>query len=587
MQTHGYLRLLGGGSIVAGRPPYLWAHEPDSDWGPYGTPGEAGTLIPSASSGRVTSEDRREEKRLSVRTARAGRVLPNEFVAQRGPGDQLSHKKKDIHIDKEKPMRATRLLCVTVILALSMLSLFGSGALASNVDGSAQYEVILPATTDSSVDYSAIASVIADYFTQYYRSLEQLAITPELADYIADTDETHLYLCALQYGIDWRKEVGGDIGAIADTKVESVEIKYAAQYPAKPLAVRAYVKVAYRYVTDKTRTVAKMGDLWEIEIDNVDGAPKITSMNSEASDYGWTKDLVADNLRRHSVSESTVLDDTQASREGSAAYTKKNAIDEAYATMHTWMVTTHRDSLANLALATAPVEGLPEDEASYSGGGVSALSVTVPYSGSSAAIYGWFMGDVQYSGIFHNMNDLGQGDCTNFVSQCLWVGYGGPNGNGYLTPGAQAACALLVWQNFRQIGSSDPTPWWGASVYNPLPRYASNHWMRVDELYSHVQSTSKGPRGTHHNSGRTWYDPIGSTYAVRPGNVLQLDQTGLAPYYHSVMVKDSSTTLGHPEDIYVSQHSGNYSYRQLYDVIQSSGLNYVRMLRMLSGSFNN
>lgn len=108
----------------------------------------------------------------------------------------------------------------------------------------------------------------------------------------------------------------------------------------------------------------------------------------------------------------------------------------------------------------------------------------------------------------------------------------------------------------------------------------------MDELYGHVQTTSKGPRGTHHNSGRTYYHPEGSTLAVVPGNVLQLDQTGVAPYYHSVMVVSSTTTLGHPENIYVGQHSGDYGWRQLLEAINTNGCPYVRMLRMLTGSFN-
>lgn len=321
-------------------------------------------------------------------------------------------------------MHTKRLLLAPIVLALLLFGLLSSAVLASDDASQAQYEVKLPATTDSALDYSAITTVIAGYFTCYYQSLEQLAVAPDLTTYIADTDETHLYLRVLQYNIDWRTEWGPSISGIADSKLESIEIKYAQRPGTGPIEVRAYVKAGLRYVADESRKRTSAGYLWEIGLDTVDGVLKIVSLNSEASDYGWPKGLMAENLEKHGVTESVTSQTAEGSRTGVASYTKKNAADDAYAEMYAWMVQSHRDSVA---AEVSPVE----ETMAQNSGTLSAQSVGVSYNASQAAVFGWLGGNTHDPGIFWNMEDVpgAGGDCTNFVSQCLWVGYGGPNGN--------------------------------------------------------------------------------------------------------------------------------------------------------------
>lgn len=344
---------------------------------------------------------------------------------------------------KETAVRRKLLVLVPVVFALLALGLCSPAAATSDGAGQAQCEVTLPDTTDSALDYPAITTVIADYFTCYYRSLEQLAVEPDLSSYIADTEETHLYLRMLQYGIDWRKEWGPSVSGIADGKLESIDIKYARQRDAGQIEVRAYVVAGFRYVADESRTRNRAGDLWEIELDTVDGVLKIVSLNSEANDYGWAKRLVAENLEKRDV----------------ASYTKKNAADDAYVEMCAWMMQSHKDGLA--AQASPVEEGTAQTSST-----LSAQSVGVSYNASQAALFGCLGGNTHDPGIF-------------------------------------------------------------------LP-----------------------------------------------------DKTGVAPYYHSVMVVSSSTTLGNPANTYVGQHSGDNGWRQLLECINTNGCNYVRMLRMFTGSFN-
>jgi hypothetical protein len=365
--------------------------------------------------------------------------------------------------------------------------------MASNETGSEPYEVRLPASTDSSLDYAAITTVIADYFTNYYQSLEQLVILPKLADFIADTDDTHLYLRGLQYSIDWRKEVGSGIGAIADSKVESIEIKYAKQRGKKPIEVTAYVKVGYRYLQDESRTAAGVGDLWEIELDTVGGTLKIVSLNSESSDYQWRKNLVAKNLKKHAVATGASTDGMPATGTQGASYTKKNAIDDAYAEINAWMIASHLDNVATSAEPARPAEQAPEAEEGSTAGTASVLSVGVSYDAGKAWNYGYYKGSSLETGIFRDVYDWGDaGDCTNFVSQCIWAGYGGAQTHSILTQ--QYQCAVLAQQDWRQIRHDQADPWYGNSVLSNAARPALD-WIRVGGLWEHVQTNSMGPRG--------------------------------------------------------------------------------------------
>jgi hypothetical protein len=454
-------------------------------------------------------------------------------------------------------MNIKRMLLASAVLALALLVVLTSSVFASTPVSQAAYEVKLPATSDGTIDYSGITNVVANYFTCYYLSLEKLSVAPELGNYVADTDETHLCLDALQYGINWRKQLNT---GVADTKLELVDVKYAKQSDSGAIDVRAYVKVEFRYVDDKSGTMASVGDLWDIGLDRVNGALQIVSLNCGSSDYYYAKQLVAENLRKN------------AANVAAKTYTKTDAIDAAYDEIN-----------ARIALIKPQLDiplSPPADVSEQGGGGMSPLSVGVAYDGARAGLYGASKGNYYDTLIFHNMEDGGYGDCTNFVSQCLWAGYGGDQGNNWFSDSGVAACIDLAYANFRQIGGS--SGWWGKSQHSSWG-LSSTHWMRVVELYDSITMTSAGPRANKYNNGLR-YDTCSTT--VQRGYVLQLSHTSSSgSYFHSVMVTSANVPLSAASSIYEAQHSSNYSYRQLLECIASNSAPYVRIIRPITGSF--
>jgi hypothetical protein len=162
-------------------------------------------------------------------------------------------------------------------------------------------------------DDRAVEGVIRSYFSCYYRSVEQLALDSAIWDYVADTDETHLYLRHLQYEIDWRQASGS---RVVDCSVGGIDVLSASRNDDGTVNIKAYVRWSYRYPGDTSGTIAKAGDTWYLTCAARDGKLKIVALDSQASDYDLAKELTSANLQKHA---------------GDDTYTKMDAIDAAYA----------------------------------------------------------------------------------------------------------------------------------------------------------------------------------------------------------------------------------------------------------------
>jgi hypothetical protein len=121
-------------------------------------------------------------------------------------------------------MHAKRKICFTVVLQLVLITLSWSVGCGSE-------EV---ASDSSNVESSETSST---------------AITDE-------ADETHLYLGALQYGINWRMAL--DSGRIADSQVQGVEMVYSKPGEDGAVDIRAYVKVCSPHLL-RNRSCAHAG----------------------------------------------------------------------------------------------------------------------------------------------------------------------------------------------------------------------------------------------------------------------------------------------------------------------------------------
>lgn len=121
---------------------------------------------------------------------------------------------------------------------------------------------------------------------------------------------------------------------------------------------------------------------------------------------------------------------------------------------------------------------------------------------------------------YYNFDKLG-GDCTNFISQCLFAGTGVMN----YTP-------TYGWY-YNSVSSRSPS------------------WTGVQYLYNFLtKGGSPGPHGV----------PCGLEQ-VEPGDIIQLSFNGKG-YTHSLIVVDTGT-VPQPEDVLVATHTQDSDNRPL------------------------
>ena len=442
-------------------------------------------------------------------------------------------------------------------IALALAVVFRTSVTAaSSTSGEPKFELILPEKQYAEIDYASVAAVLYGYFSEYHKSIESLEISPRLMHYVVDTENTHLYLCALRYGINWRKAIGM---GIADSRVKGIDLKYARPLPDGSIDIRAYIRVSYRYVGDETKTIAQSGDLWEINVGQVDGALKITLLGSQSNDYHTAKQRIQENLIKNAQVE---------------GYTVTQAIDDAYEESNAFI-----SEMLELRNAPPPVSENRDMEGEKETTEVEAetRSVSVTYNYERARNFAHAKGLSYETQIFKREN----ADCTNFASQCPWVGYGGDQGNSWSTAAGIAACQQLALQNYRQIGGSSDY-WYGISYISEGD--PAGPWRRVKDLYSYLSSTSNGPRAYKYNNLAKYTD---SSIMVRNGDILQIsDASYNSSYFHSVVVVRGGFQLSDSDNIYIAQHSGEHAYRQLTELINTNQAPYVRIIRPITGSFN-
>jgi hypothetical protein len=132
-------------------------------------------------------------------------------------------------------------------------------------------------------------------------------------------------------------------------------------------------------------------------------------------------------------------------------------------------------------------------------------------------------------------------DCANFISQCVWAGYGG---------WLEGTDPKTVEENRARITSHvrmAPFIWYGSADFS-----GSVRWCRVVEFYSYVVSSKDfGPRASLIAEG-DWKSI--SPRAIREGDVLQLVVQSYIPgrYGHSLYVTKGGRTW---DDILICCHS--------------------------------
>ncbi|GAB6273191.1 MAG: hypothetical protein STSR0004_00540 [Peptococcaceae bacterium] len=159
------------------------------------------------------------------------------------------------------------------------------------------------------------------------------------------------------------------------------------------------------------------------------------------------------------------------------------------------------------------------------------------------------------------------GDCTNFVSQCVWAAYGGwVEGNDAKSKENIRNCVRMVagiWQ-----GGGGGTP----------------NWEQVLKFFSYViSSKTYGPKGSKFAESVAKSFPLSS---IRVGDVLQVKRGSGGTYGHSVYVSVINGST--PDKIFVCQHSSDIKNRPLENLISGWGgpnTCYIRGAHFYSAQF--
>jgi len=177
-------------------------------------------------------------------------------------------------------------------------------------------------------------------------------------------------------------------------------------------------------------------------------------------------------------------------------------------------------------------------------------------------------------------------DCTNFISQCVWAGYGGTSG--YTLPATPSVSnsAITALRNRVANDYRMTSSWYGRNYYSSNLNDPPAKWCGVVEFYSYVTgSDTYGPKATGYNNGNI-YTSLGST-TIAQGNIVQFYSNELGRYSHSAIVTTATSyTVANASSVRVSQHSGQDNNRNLMDAIQNSGGQKMRLLKFKSASFN-
>jgi hypothetical protein len=206
-------------------------------------------------------------------------------------------------------------------------------------------------------------------------------------------------------------------------------------------------------------------------------------------------------------------------------------------------------------------------------------AVSVSYDAYIASRWGWWLGDRTENYVFMRSGV----DCTNFVSQCIWAGYGGTTGyaisdlyNTTATGTTATALRGKVANDYRMV-----TAWWGRNYYSTSNENPA--FVGVSDLWDFsTPNTGYGPRATGYNDDAV-YTSLSTN--IKQGDVLQFKGTSVSYYQHSVIVVSSGEyPVSNITDVRVAQHTNDYYSRPLIDVITGFGGTNCKMRLLRFGS---
>lgn len=166
-------------------------------------------------------------------------------------------------------------------------------------------------------------------------------------------------------------------------------------------------------------------------------------------------------------------------------------------------------------------------------------------------------------------------DCANFVSQCVWAGYGGYAQNETKQTRENIANKVRMVKT-----SNQSTSWYGTGVGGG----GTPNWENVNQFYKYAtMQKSVGPKGTGYG-GCLQSEFNFSQIAV--GDVLQFWKKSQNKWYHSAYVSSIGLN-GKIEEIFICQHSIDIINRPLVDLLMwNTNEGQLRGIHFTSATFN-
>ncbi|QHI73577.1 amidase domain-containing protein [Aminipila terrae] len=202
----------------------------------------------------------------------------------------------------------------------------------------------------------------------------------------------------------------------------------------------------------------------------------------------------------------------------------------------------------------------------------------IEYNKINASRYGIQFGSKFENRIFKRMTE----DCTNFISQCIWAGYGGTDGYSLSRPEDIRALRNRAANMYRQ------TPLWYGLEFKSLEEFGSMPFIRVEDFWNYVvNNDSSGPRAIGYNNGKHWTE---LDVDVEQGDVIQFYHEDVQRYAHSAIVvsETKQNIVDSMEGVFVAQHSADFSYRPLVDAFNANcdiGTCKMRLLKFVPAYF--
>lgn len=401
---------------------------------------------------------------------------------------------------------------------------------------------------------------IESFFKQYYGAYETHQ-APNFSSRVETNDHTLLFLRQL----DYRLAVFDTFGDFYDHMTVDLAY-YDTQFSPMQFTTSVYVLTSYHYQRDPDDLISHHGTVVNLTLKPQNNQWMITRISPEDTDYALLKSAI----------------DEHAQTIGTNHYQSaiNDYIEKRILYLH------HQRRQWDAFVETYSASPLATKQTTNA---IRPHAFLVSYNGNSAATYAETFGSVFENGIFKRM----EADCTNFVSQCLWAGYGGTDG---VSLWDTHQLKQRVKQNFRMVDlPGTHQDWWGLNADSSLS-FPSTTFMRVTELYQFCTNNQYlGPKAFGYNNNQYYWQLEGTT--IHRGDVLQFYNYTKHRYSHSVVVvspqEESYNDLS-PWNIRVAQHTGDYSGRPLHQVITvfsdstSDGETQdckMRLLKPIPGSF--